>query len=239
MRAVYEQTTSGESAESTPAPRPPSHASVSMTSSQPTKFGYSVSVFVEWNWFSFVCHPLYPPDGSQEVAAVPRWSRPLSSCPFSRQVSFLCSSSHLLPPQSLYTPLISCLSSSHLRPPLLWSPHPLIYPFFPLPLPSSCPLLSFTSSFPLIWSSCLSSFPLLLSSRPSSEGLIRACHHSVCELKLDTADAAAIATCRVQVTHLQPAVSLYLCLIHMTIALFLPSYKFCWEQRLICGRLKQ
>ena len=97
-RAVYRQTTSGESDESNPAPRPPSHASVSMTSSQPTKFGYSVSVFVEWNWFSFVCHPLYPPDGSQEVAAVPRWSRPLSSCPFSHHVSFLCSSSHLLPP---------------------------------------------------------------------------------------------------------------------------------------------
>lgn len=125
-------------------------------------------------------------------------------------------SSHLLlvflsPPSS--SPLIS--SPSHL--PLFSSsssillPSPLIYLLFsPHQIPS-----------------CLSSFPLLLSSRPSSEGLIRACHHSVCELKLDTADAAAIATCRLQVTHLQPAVSLYLCLIHMTNTLFLTFYKFC------------
>lgn len=136
-------------------------------------------------------------------------------------------SSHLLlvflsPPSS--SPLIS--SPSHL--PLFSSSSPILHP-----------LLSFTSSFPLIWSSCLSSFPLLLSSRPSSEGLIRACHHSVCELKSDTADAAAIASCRVQVTHLQPAVSLYLCLIHMTNTLFRPFYEFYCGQRLICGRLKQ
>lgn len=168
MRAVYEQTTSGESAESTPAPRPPSHASVSMTSSQPTKFGYSVSVFVEWNWFSFVCHPLYPPDGSQEVAAVPRWSRPLSSCPFSRQVSFLCSSSHLLPPHHFILlsspaclPLTSVLLSFDLltlssTPFFLFLFHPpALSSHLPPLFPSSDPLLSFLVSSPLVLPSLL------------------------------------------------------------------------------------
>ena len=162
-RAVYRQTTSGESDESNPAPRPPSHASVSMTSSQPTKFGYSVSVFVEWNWFSFVCHPLYPPDGSQEVAAVPRWSRPLSSCPFSHHVSFLCSSSHLPPHHFILLSSPACLPLTSVLLPfdlltLSSTPFFPLFLFHPLALSSHLPPL-FPSSDPLVSPRFLCSCP--------------------------------------------------------------------------------
>lgn len=106
----------------------------------------------------------------------------LSSCPFSRQ-----GPSSAPPPLiiSFYTPLISSSSSSH--PFLIY--FDLIYSFL-LPLPSSCPLLSFTSfffphssdplvfpplpysfSFPLVFPSLLWRLNLSLSSEcPWAEG---------------------------------------------------------------------